>query len=176
MKKLLGIVVAAGLCSAVFADDTPSIGIQVRIGYQFGDSFRLNNGKTGNLNGPTVGLDFAFSHAKGLTLAFSPSIVLAGQLSHGGDTDGRAYRFTLSAMHDITRSAYGRLEAGFAHTESRGTQFDDVDDFIVGAAVGFRLGHVPAVVKHFQPSLEIGGFISRQRQLSGATVLLNFGF
>ena len=79
----------------------------------------------------------------GFEFGFSPSIVLGGGLSHGSTVSGQIYRFSLTARHQLSGNAYTRLEAGFAHCEARGGNFGDVDDFVGGVALGFRLNNAP---------------------------------
>lgn len=176
MKKLLALLACgAALGPAAMADESNAIGLRFRLGYEFGSNFRLRNGSNGNISGPEIAADFTFSKHRGIEFAFTPAIVLGGSLGHS-NTDGRIYRFTLSGMDWLQRTTYIRIEAGFAHTESRGNSFADVDDFVGGASIGFRLAHSVSFVDRFTPNLEFGAYGSRHRQLSGAVIALTFQF
>jgi hypothetical protein len=179
MKKLLGFVLVGGLSLGTMsqADQLTPIGARFRVGYYFGNDFTLNNGHSGSFAGPEFALDVPMGKVtKGLEFGFSPSIVLGGGLSHGASVTGQIYRFSLTARHELSANAYMRLEAGFAHCEARGGNFSDVDDFVGGLAFGYRINNAPKFVHRFDPAVEVAGYLSRHRELSGFQIGLSVSF
>ncbi len=176
MKKFFALA-AAGLCTlpSLAAADS-SLGFRLRVGYYLGSSFKLNSGADGHLNGAQVALDFPISHTRNWELAFTPQLVLGGAFAHGSDTDGQIYKFLLSGKSWINRDLYARIEAGFAHTEARNNEFQDVNDFVTGVSLGFRLNKTPRFVDRLNPSLEISTYLSKHRQLNGIVFSVAFAF
>lgn len=173
-------LLAAGLAVAALASaQDDKLGFRFNFGYYIGQSFRLRNGGNGALNGPAISLDVQIAKSHGVEWALTPGIVLGGKLMHGSDTDGNIYSFLLTARQNFSRDGfYMKAGAGFGFTQSRANAnaFRDSHDFMGTLTLGTKLGAGPKQMKKLDPTLELTGYLSRQRQLSGLSFGLSIGF
>jgi hypothetical protein len=170
---------AALACSAatcaVAASASDVIGVRLKLGYHFTQSFELKNGSTGNLQGPEVAADFPLTKYPGLQLYVTPSIMFGGKLTHGSDVDGTIYRFMVTARQTLNKDGlFGALGIGAAHSESRGTnEFRDANSFVTSACLGtplkFKLGGIGL-------NLEGTYYFSTKDQFRGFTIGVSGSF
>lgn len=175
----IGLLTASLALAGIACADGEKLGFRLNVGYYIGQSFRLKNGGNGSLNGPALSLDVQLTHSKGIEWAVTPGIVLGGKLAHGSDTDGNIYSFLLTARQQFARDGlYIKAGAGFGFSQSRAgvNAFKDANDFLGTFTIGTRLGAGPKQMKKLDPTLEVTGYLSRQRQLSGLSFGLSVGF
>lgn len=164
---------AALACSAatcaVAASATDVIGVRLKVGYHFSQSFELKDGSSGHLEGPEVAADFPLTKLPGIQLYATPSVMFGGKLTHGSDVDGTIYRFMLTARQTLNKDGlYGALGIGAAHSETRGlNDFKDANSFVSSVSLGtplkFKLAGIGV-------SLEGTYYYSTKDQFRGFTI------
>lgn len=168
--RLVALTAVLAVAAAAHAQDT-----RFRLSYLSTDRFPLKNGNDGRLTGPELGLDIKFQSIGPVNLYFSPSAFLGGKLAHGSDNDGTIYRFMLRAQQNVPLTGfYGFVAAGYAHSQARANEFNDVDAFETQFGGGFALGG--NFLGHFTPNLELSVYQASKGQLRGISVGLNVGF
>ena len=174
-KFIYSLATLAALSIAADSRASDIIGIRVKLGYHFSNSFELKNGNGGSMQGPDIGLDFPMFKFPGVQLYASPSVMLGGKLSHGGDIDGQIYRFMLSARQTLTKEGiFGSVGAGVAHSQSRGkNEFRSETGFLSNITLG-----VPLKFKFLgiTPNFEGSYYFSSQDQFRGFTIGLSASF
>lgn len=164
---------AALACSAatcaVAASASDVIGVRLKVGYHFTQSFELKDGSNGHLEGPEVAADFPLAKYPGIQLYATPSIMFGGKLTHGSDVDGTIYRFMVTARQTLNRDGlYGTFGVGAAHSESRGTnEFRDANSFVTSVSLGTPLKFKLAGIGL---SLEGTYYFSTKDQFRGITI------
>ena len=158
------------VASAVHAQEA-----RFRLNYLSTDHFPLKNGDSGRLTGPEIGIDLKFQSFGPVNIYFSPSVFLGGKLAHGSDNDGTIYRFMLRAQQNIPMTGlYGFAAAGFAHSQARNNEFNDVDSFETQLGAGYSLGGT--FLGHFSPNLELSFYQAGKGQLRGVSLGVSVGF
>lgn len=146
-----------------------------KLSYLSTDSFPLKSGDSGRLTGPELGIDLKFQSLGPVNIYFSPSVFLGGKLAHGSDNDGTIYRFMLRAQQNVPLTGfYGFVAAGYAHSQARANEFNDVNAFETQLGAGYSLGG--AFLGHFSPNLELSFYQAPRGQLRGVSLGLSVGF
>ena len=169
------LIAVASLAAVSAANASDVIGVRLKIGYHWTNSFELKNGGSSQLEGPEIGLDFPIQKLPGFTIYVSPSVMLGGKLTHGGDIDGTIYRFMLSTRQTISKDGwFAGVSAGVAHSVSRGlNEFRDSDGFVSGVTIG-----TPLKLKFLgiSPNIEGSYYFSTKDQFRGFTLGLSASF
>lgn len=170
VPRFLALSAAVAAVASVHAQDT-----RFTITYLSTDKFPLKDGTTGRLTGPEIGLNIKFQSFGTTNLYFQPSAFLGGKLAHGSDTDGTIYRFMVRAQQPIPLTGfYGFFAAGYAHSQARNGEFNDVEALETQIGGGYALGG--SLLGHFSPNLELSFFQASKGQLRGISLGLAVGF
>ena len=106
------------------------------------DSFTNNAAQSVRLQGPEIGIDLPLQRpvSGGPILMFTPSVLLGGQLSSGGDADGYVYRALIGMFTPLgAKGFYTRFCIGWSFAQSRGHQFGDESGFAPKYTLGYGL-------------------------------------
>jgi hypothetical protein len=175
-RKFVYSLACFGLLSfAAVSEASDIIGIRVKLGYHFTNSFELKNGNGGSMQGPDIGVDFPMFKFPSIQIYASPSVMLGGKLSHGGDIDGQIYRFMISARQTLTKvGIFGAVGAGVAHSQSRGkNEFRSQNGFLTNITLGVPLKfNFLGITPNFEGSY----YFSSQDQFRGFTIGLSASF
>jgi hypothetical protein len=166
MKAYLALLGVVLFVTPAAAQLTP---FEIQVGYGMSDSFRMNSGDRGRIEGLEVGVSQAFLKLPFVgELRIGISALLGGQL--GGDDDGNVYR--LFARYKTPSAGpngmYGVVGVNFSRAEARRDAFDDFDRAGVDLGVGLPLGSPLPLLPN--AALELIHHQSSKAQLRGWTL------
>ncbi|MCB8933471.1 MAG: hypothetical protein M9921_00845 [Fimbriimonadaceae bacterium] len=183
MKQTTLAIVLAALASApasaqVFGGNqmAKALPFRVTLGYGRTETFRNNASQRVHLEGPEIGLEIPLARpAPGApVIMLMPSVLLGGQLTHGGDTDGYVYRGQIGVNAPIgAKGFYTRFAIGYSASQARNNEFEDQSGFTQRYTVGYGLNTYGAADK---ASLEVSYHTGSDGALRGWTFGANIRF
>lgn len=149
---------------------------RVHVGYGRTESFRNAASERVRLEGPEIGLEIPLSRPLpgSPVIMLMPSVLLGGQLTHGGDTDGYVYRAQIGVNAPIgAQGFYTRFAIGYSAAQARNDEFDDQSSISQRYTVGYGLNTFGAADK---ASLEVSYHTGSGGALRGWTFGANIRF
>lgn len=148
----------------------------IHVGYGRTNTFTNNSAQEVHLEGPEIGIDIPLQRplGNGPIIMLMPSVLLGGQLAHGGDTDGYVYRLQVGVNGPIgAQGFYTRFAVGYSVAQARGGQFDEEKSFSQRYTLGYGLNALGLADK---ASVEVSYHNGSRAVLKGWTVGANIKF
>lgn len=173
----LGVLAAPASAQVIGAGQmAKALPFRVTLGYGRTESFRNNASQRVHLEGPEIGLEIPLARpAPGAPIIMlMPSVLLGGQLRHGGDTDGYVYRAQVGVNAPLGANGfYTRFALGYSASQARNNEFENQSGFTQRYTVGYGLNTYGAADR---ASLEVSYHSGSDGALRGWTFGVNIRF